>query len=203
MSDADRAVVEMARRRAPVAAERLPEKLADQGLGGTWSLRFGRFGCPDEETRGGIVQAFEDRFIGGDRNFAYRGFWRLENARLVASIEIAHHGFDPQLLAVLGTDTDEFVADCVAEPIAPGRYEGRIRRPGHPDVRVVIRRLEIDRQEDARQAAPAPRHFQPVERRAPPVYPEVKSAGWVRVLLPCAGIGVLWTAIIAGAIRLF
>lgn len=130
----------------PVYPE-LPVAGADQidispvAMEGLWSLRFGRFGCSDSETRGGVVHIQGDTLIGGDNNFAYQGRWTTDGSELTASLDIARHGIDCELPTVFGTLEAAYQLDCVAEAITPDLFEGRLRRAGHPDVRLVMRRV--------------------------------------------------------------
>ena len=58
--------------RAPVAGGELFQ-LPPEEVSGVWSLRFGAFGCPDSELRGGVVHVEDGCVIGGDSHFAYLG----------------------------------------------------------------------------------------------------------------------------------
>lgn len=133
--------------RAEPAHAEIPVAGADQveispaALNGLWSLRFGRFGCPDSETRGGVVHIQGDTLIGGDNNFAYQGDWAVDGSELTASLDIVRHGSDRVVPTVFGTLEAVYRLDCVAEAITPNLFEGRLRRPGHPDVRIVMRRV--------------------------------------------------------------
>ena len=108
---------------------------------GMWSLRFGTFGCPESETRGGVVFVAPGALLGGDNNFAYQGEWTLDGTELTSSVQIIRHGVDSDLPTVFGTLESSCQFDCVAEAITPDLFEGRLRRPGQPDARIVMRRL--------------------------------------------------------------
>ncbi len=118
-----------------------PVEVSSSALQGMWTLRFGRFGCPDGETRGGVSFLAGDSLMGGDNNFAYRGSWSLDGTELTATIDILRHGTDPELQTLFGTLENAYQLECIAEAITPDLIEGRLRRPGHPDARIVMRRL--------------------------------------------------------------
>ena len=117
-----------------------PVRLLPATVTGMWSLRFGRFGCPDSETRGGVVFLQRDALMGGDNNFAYRGEWMLDGTELTASLDVVRHGGN-DLPTIFGTVEAIYQLDCVAEAITADLFEGRLRRPGHPDARFVMRRV--------------------------------------------------------------
>ncbi|MES2496575.1 MAG: hypothetical protein V4618_10690 [Pseudomonadota bacterium] len=111
-------------------------------LWGMWQLRFGLFGCLDSETRGGIAVVDEGRLMGGDSQFAYHGRWTLEGSELRATLSIFRHGNDPSMPTLLGTNDRTYQLECIAEIISIDVIEGRLRRPGFPDVRVAMRRVQ-------------------------------------------------------------
>lgn len=126
--------------KAPIAGA-APVKVAAALLNGVWMLRFGRFGCPESETRGGVVVVAGGELLGCDDNFAYRGEWTLDGTELTALLHISRHVADTDLPTIFGTLENDYQIECVAEAITPDLFEGRLRRPGHPDARVIMRRL--------------------------------------------------------------
>jgi hypothetical protein len=116
-------------------------KISPDRIVGTWLVRFGKFGCPDRETRGGVVTMTPGQIIGGDNNFAYAGVWALDGTEFTASLDIFRHGPDPYLKTVFGTDEDLYRVEVTAEAITSDLFEGRIQRPGYPDARLVMRRF--------------------------------------------------------------
>jgi hypothetical protein len=123
----------------PVAGAE-PVAIGASALTGLWSLRFGRFGCSDSETRGGVVFLQGDALMGGDNNFAYQGHWTIEGTELTALLDVVRHGHDATP-SIFGTVEAAYRLDCVGEAITPDLFEGRLRRPGHPDARLVMRRV--------------------------------------------------------------
>ncbi|WP_165323238.1 hypothetical protein [Rhizorhabdus phycosphaerae] len=109
---------------------------------GLWTLRFGPFGCRDDETRGGMVHVDGDRMAGGDGHVIFHGGFRLDGTTLRAALTIVRHGFGGGYQRMFGTNEPIFRLEVVAEVISPDLFEGRIERHGEPDIRVVMRRLE-------------------------------------------------------------
>lgn len=124
----------------PVAGSASVDTTADQ-LKGLWSLRFGMFGCPDSETRGGVVHIGEGLLFGGDSLFAYLGQWTLAGIELRATLDVARHSREDGSTSIFGTSEDVYHAECIAHAITPDRFEGRIRRQGYPDARLTMRRM--------------------------------------------------------------
>jgi hypothetical protein len=118
-----------------------PVPVTAVALEGAWTLRFGRFGCPDDETRGGVAHVERGRLIGGNAGFAFDGWWKLRGTELKASLLIVRHGADRTLATLFCTDENEYRAECTAEVITRDLIEGRIKRPGFPDARLTMRRL--------------------------------------------------------------
>ncbi|WP_156405394.1 hypothetical protein [Sphingomonas sp. Root710] len=119
---------------------------------GLWSLRFGTFGCPDGETRGGVVHIGEGLLGGGDSSFAYMGQWSMAGIELRARLDIARHSRDDTTTSIFGIGADVYHADCVAHAITPDLFEGRIRRPGYPDARLTMRRMAVRQSQATRTA---------------------------------------------------
>lgn len=117
--------------------------LSRETLGGLWTLRFGRFGCRDEETQGGILHIEDDRMAGGDGHYLFHGGYRLDGATLAASLQAVRHGVaHGGYRGIFDTLDPAFRLDFTAEAVLPDQLEGRIRREGGPDLRVVMRRFE-------------------------------------------------------------
>lgn len=127
---------------APVAGG-MSVELNPEDINGVWSLRFGAFGCPDSEMRGGVVHVEDGVAVGGDSHFAYLGHWTLRETELTASLEVTRHSDDPEMATLFGSNVYPYRLDCVAEAITPDLFEGRIRRAGFPDVRLTMRRLSF------------------------------------------------------------
>ena len=117
--------------------------LSREALEGLWTLRFGRFGCRDEETHGGILHIEDNRMAGGDGQYLFHGGYRLDGATLAASLQAVRHGVaHGGYRGIFDTLDPAFRLDFTAEAVLPGQFEGRIRREGGPDLRVVMRRFE-------------------------------------------------------------
>lgn len=119
------------------------EMSAAEALDGLWTLRFGRFGCRDEETHGGVLHVEGDRMAGGDGHFLFHGHHELQGTSLRAWFQVVRHGGAPEYLGIFGDVPPIFQLEFVAEAIGPGQYEGRIERQGHPDLRILMRRFEL------------------------------------------------------------
>lgn len=118
---------------------------------GLWSLRFGMFGCPDGETRGGVVHIGEGLLGGGDSSFAYLGQWSLAGIELRAALDVARHSRDDMTTNIFGIGEDVYHADCIAHAITPDLFEGRIRRRGYPDARLTMRRMAVGQSQAIRK----------------------------------------------------
>ena len=120
---------------------RAPVEVAQHGLEGLWTIRFGPFGCLDSEARGGVLHAIGDRVVGGDSNFVYRGEYRLTGTELDAAVHVIRHTSDTEFRTVFGTAEMEYQVRFIAEAITPDLFEGRLQRSGFPDARLTMRRL--------------------------------------------------------------
>jgi len=128
--------------RASVAGG-VPVDITAEAMAGLWSLRFGMFGCPDGETRGGVVHFGEGLLGGGDSSFAYLGRWSLAGIELRATLDVARHSRDDMTTSIFGIGEDVYHAECIAHAITSDLFEGRIRRRGYPDARLTMRRMAV------------------------------------------------------------
>lgn len=78
-------------RMPPVAGE-LPILMTDADLAGLWTLRFGLFGCRDDETHGGVLHVEGDRMAGGDGQLIFHGRFAIDGSTLDASLNVVRHG---------------------------------------------------------------------------------------------------------------
>lgn len=124
----------------PVAGGMTVELGADD-IDGIWSLRFGIFGCPDSDLRGGVVHIEDGIAVGGDSHFAYLGQWTLNGTELKASLEVTRHSDHGDVESIFGSNDYPYRLECIGEAITPDLFEGRMRRAGFPDGRVTMRRL--------------------------------------------------------------
>lgn len=126
--------------------EALPLPLDGAALAGLWTLRFGLFGCRDDETHGGVLHIEGDRMAGGDGQLIFHGHFTLAGSTLSASLQVVRHGSGTGYAGVFGTLAPMFQLDVVADAITPDLFEGRIvHRKGaeaRPEIRVVMRRFE-------------------------------------------------------------
>jgi hypothetical protein len=126
--------------RADITAGAQAVEITPAAMTGIWSLRFGLFGCPDAETHGGLAFLGPRTLSGGDAIFAYHGRWTLEGTEFTTLLHLIRHGMDGKLPAVFAGSQGSYHLDCTAEAITPDLFEGRLRRPGLPDARLVMRR---------------------------------------------------------------
>ncbi|WP_235399268.1 hypothetical protein [Sphingomonas sp. SRS2] len=111
-------------------------------LDGLWTLRFGLFGCRDDETHGGVLHIEGDRMAGGDGQLIFHGNFTLIGTTLAASLQAVRHGSGRDYAGVFGTLAPLFRLDVAADAITPRLFEGRILRRNGPEIRVVMRRFE-------------------------------------------------------------
>ncbi|MFP5455950.1 hypothetical protein [Rhizorhabdus sp.] len=119
-----------------------PKMMTVDDVQGLWTLRFGPFGCRDDETRGGVVHIEGDRMAGGDAHIVFHGGFHIDGTTLATSLTIVRHGQGSGYQRMFGTNAPIFRLDVTAEAIRPDLFEGRIERRGGPDIRVVMRRFE-------------------------------------------------------------
>ncbi|KRB80877.1 hypothetical protein ASE00_17855 [Sphingomonas sp. Root710] len=124
----------------------MPLMLDGAALAGLWTLRFGLFGCRDDETHGGVLHVEGDRMAGGDGQLIFHGRFTLDGTTLTASLSVVRHGSGTGYAGVFGTLAPMFQLDVVADAITADLFEGRIvHRAGgeaRPEIRVVMRRFE-------------------------------------------------------------
>lgn len=124
----------------------LPLPLDGAALAGLWTLRFGLFGCRDDETHGGVLHIEGDRMAGGDDQLIFHGRFTLDGTTLAATLQVVRHASGGGYAGVFGTLAPMFQLDVVADAITPDLFEGRIVHRGsgeaRPEIRVVMRRFE-------------------------------------------------------------
>lgn len=120
-----------------------PTPLTPAAMAGLWTLRFGLFGCRDDETQGGILHIEGNRMAGGDSQLIFHGEFAIDGpTTLTASLQVVRHGSGLDYRGVFGPLAPLFRLEVAAEAISPDLFEGRIGRSGAPDLRVVMRRFE-------------------------------------------------------------
>lgn len=110
-------------------------------MAGLWTLRFGTFGCRDDETDGGILHVEGDRMAGDDGHCLYHGHYQLTDDMLTASLEVVCHGERSQLQRLFGGNEPKTRLDFTAVAIMPGHFEGCIAHGVGAGTRIVMRRL--------------------------------------------------------------
>lgn len=125
-----------------VAAGEMPIVMTTEDVAGLWTLRFGLFGCRDEETHGGVLHVEGNRMAGGDGHLIFHGEYALDGSTLDASLNVVRHGSANDYRGVFGNLAPLFRLDVLAEAISPDLFEGRISRRDSPDIRVVMRRFD-------------------------------------------------------------
>lgn len=129
-------------RMPPFVAGELPVKMTANDLAGLWTLRFGLFGCRDDETHGGVLHVDGNRMAGGDGQLIFHGQFAVDGSTLDASLNVVRHGSAAQYRGMFGTVAPLFQLDVVAEAITPDLFEGRVARRSAPDIRVIMRRFD-------------------------------------------------------------
>lgn len=116
--------------------------LSSEAMAGLWTLRFGMFGCRDDEMHGGVLHIEGDRMAGGDGHFIFHGRFTPMGSALDISVQVVRHAAGSAYEAVFGDAEPVSRLDYLAEAISPDLLEGRIRRAGLPDIRIVMRRFK-------------------------------------------------------------
>jgi hypothetical protein len=129
--------------RSARSAVPVPMPLTPATMAGLWTLRFGLFGCRDDETHGGILHVEGHRMAGGDGQLIFHGEFAIDGpTTLAASLQVVRHGGGLDYRGVFGALAPLFRLDVAAEAITPDLFEGRIGRMDAPNIRVVMRRFE-------------------------------------------------------------
>ena len=115
--------------------------LVANALLGLWTFRIGRFGCPDRETRGGVIHFVENgQLLGGDSDYSFCGEWTLQDSELRSRIRIVSHSHSIGSQGVFGAVREPFDLLFNAEAINRDYFEGYSRRTGYPEFRVIMHR---------------------------------------------------------------
>jgi hypothetical protein len=123
----------------PVAAsEAVP--LTFEAMAGLWTLRFGLFGCRDEETEGGILHVEGDRMAAADGYFLLHGRYAIRDGGIDVTAQTIRRSNGSPFDAVYHHPEPVFPITFRAEAITADQLEGRIQQPGYPDMRIVMRR---------------------------------------------------------------
>jgi len=111
-------------------------------MAGLWTLRFGLFGCRDDETHGGVLHIEGNRMAGGDGQLIFHGEFAIDGSTLDASLNVVRHGSGLGYRGLFGALAPIFRLDVMAEAISPDLFEGRVQRRGSMGIRVVMRRFD-------------------------------------------------------------
>ena len=103
-------------------------------------MRAGRFGAPDQLTRGGVVTLDGGRISGGDYNLAYVGHYTLSGDSISGRLHVIVHG-DPAFVTVFGSTEREYRFDFVGERLSNDHCECRVMVNSTTQGRLVLRRL--------------------------------------------------------------
>lgn len=110
-------------------------------MAGLWTLRFGVFGCRDEETEGGILHIEGDRMAGADGYFLLHGRFEIRDGGIDVVAQTVRHRSGSPFDAIYRHPEAIFPIAYRAEAISVDQLEGRIQQPGQPDMRIVMRRF--------------------------------------------------------------
>jgi hypothetical protein len=118
-----------------------PVPLTLESMAGLWTLRFGLFGCRDEETEGGICHIEEDRLASADGYFLLHGRFTVRDGGIEVAAQTIRHRSGSPFDAIYDHPDAIFPITFRAEAISLDQLEGRIQQPGYPDMRIVMRRF--------------------------------------------------------------
>ncbi|MET0373155.1 MAG: hypothetical protein ABW128_02730 [Rhizorhabdus sp.] len=156
---------------------------------GIWTTRFGLFGTPDADMRGGAILLSGDRIFGADDKFLYFGDYDLQGTALAGHLKIVRHSKDQSYLTIYNVDESEYEVDYVGELMSVDTFEGRLLRGSYPDRRFVIHRIgDCPTQHEATPPEPLPAILAALSaHEGAMAVPGHQVAGLVRQLLRTAG----------------
>lgn len=135
-------------RSLPPVPGAVPVVIRPEDLDGIWTLSFGRFGWKDYEGRGAIIRIEDGLMFGGGSNFVYRGTCGLWNGAIEINLDVDRYRADPNFSTNTGIQGgDHFHMHCIADPLSPDHFEGRVSNEGRasadvlPEVRLTMRRF--------------------------------------------------------------
>ncbi len=124
-------------------------RISHASMAGLWTLRFGLFGCRDEETEGGICHIEGDRMASADGYFLLHGRYEIRDGGIDVVAQTVRHRPGSPFDAIYHHPEPIFPIAFRAEAISGDQLEGRIQQPGQPDMSIVMRRFR-DLGRDAR-----------------------------------------------------
>jgi hypothetical protein len=116
-------------------------RLSFASMAGLWTLRFGLFGCRDEETEGGICHIEGDRIASADGYFLLHGRFMIRDGGIDVVAQTVRHRAGSRFDEIYNHPEPIFPIAFRAEAIAADHLEGRIQQEGQPDMRIVMRRF--------------------------------------------------------------
>jgi hypothetical protein len=116
-------------------------KIGHASMAGLWTLRFGLFGCRDEDTEGGILHIEGDRMASADGYFLLHGRFEIRDGGIDVVAQTVRHRSGSPFDAIYNHPQTIFPIAFRAEAISADHLEGRIQQPGQPDMRIVMRRF--------------------------------------------------------------
>jgi hypothetical protein len=119
----------------------VPVGISEKGIEGIWKIRFGLFGWPDRDLRGGVLRITERSLFGGSSHFLFRGHCNFDIDEIRGYLKVDRHASDPTFVSIYGTSESNFRVDFVAHAISRDHLDGYFHRLGYPDGRVVFRRF--------------------------------------------------------------
>ena len=121
--------------------------LSHGSMAGLWTLRFGVFGCRDDETAGGILHIDGSRMASADGYFLLHGRYVIRDGGIDVTAQTIRCKTGSPFDAIYHHPEPIFPIAFRAEAITADHLEGRIQQPGNPDMRIVIRRFGPPAQE--------------------------------------------------------
>lgn len=112
-----------------------------EAMAGLWTLRYGPFGCRDDETAGGVLHIEGDRIAGGDGYFIVHGRFDICDGGIDVIGQAIRHKAGSPFDATFDRPEPIFPVVFHAEAITRDHLEGLIKQPGFPARRVVMRRF--------------------------------------------------------------
>ena len=125
-----------------------PIRLHPAGMNGIWTLSFSRFGWQDYEGRGAVIRLEDGLVFGGGSNSVYRGTCTMVGNAIEINLDVDRYRADPDFATNTGIKGgDHFHMHCIADPLSPDHFEGRVSGEGRasaevlPEVRMTMRRF--------------------------------------------------------------
>lgn len=105
-----------------------------------WTVRFGD-GASDQELNGGVAVLETGRIFGGDSAYAYVGRYQVSGDELIGDLRVIMHNSSDDFVSLYNTREPEFRVSFDVRRRDDGSWEGVLARAGHPNARLILRRL--------------------------------------------------------------